>query len=423
MAKKVLILCNDFPPINSIGADRPYSWYKYFKEFDLYPVVITKNWKTDGNNGLPLVDNKSDHEITEYGEVIRSKMQHTPSTKFHEIFGNRFALLRKGLSLVEIMFGYYLSILDRHRSIYFEAKEYLKNNEVEAIITTGEPFILFLHGLQLKRQFGIKWVADYRDGWYFNHIRTLQKDVFNKIIRNWELRIERKVTQHADLIVTVDPEMAERLSELVAKKVEVVYNGFWDFHNIESVKSNENELIINHTGTLTSGQQLELFLDALKELYTDKKIEEGKFCFNLIGLEYFPEQMKRLMPYDDLIGRIVFTTPRLPKEVAINLNSRADYLLNFTDPNLSAIYAKTYDYIATKKPILVVPGDKKLLENLVIENKLGFVLNSKEEIKTFLINPVQWNSGKSKISFFMRKKQAADFTIKIKQLIGFQKVN
>jgi hypothetical protein len=129
------------------------------------------------------------------------------------------------------------------------------------------------------------------------------------------------------------------------------------------------------------------------------------------------------MPYDDLIGRIVFTTPRLPKEVAINLNARADYLLNFTDPNLSAIYAKTYDYIATKKPILVVPGDKKLLENLVIENKLGFVLNSKEEIKTFLINPVQWNSGKSKISFFMRKKQAADFTIKIKQLIGFQKVN
>lgn len=416
MAKKVLILCNDFPPINSIGADRPYSWYKYFKEFDLYPVIITKNWKTDGNNGLPLVHDKTDYQITDHGEVIRSKMRHTPSTKFQEIFGNRFSLLRKGLSFVEITLGYYIFLLDRHRSIYIEAKEYLKNNEVDAVITTGEPFILFLHGLRLKRKFGVKWVSDYRDGWYLNHIRTLQKDIFNKTIRNWELIIEKKITKHADLIVTVDPEMAERLSALLAKKVEVVYNGFWKFHKLEQSKKNECELIINHTGTLTRGQQLELFLDTLMELYTDKKIEAGKFCFNLIGLEYFPDQMKRLVPYNDLMGEIVFTTPRLPKEEAIKLNARADYLLNFTDPNLSAIYAKTYDYIATKKPILVVPGDKKLLENLVIENKLGFVLNSKEEIKTFLTNPLKWNHGNSNVSFFTRKKQSEILCLKIKQI-------
>ena len=417
MAKKVLILCNDFPPINSIGADRPYSWYKYFKEFDLFPVVITKNWKTDGNNGVPLVHDKTDFEKTEYGEVIRSKMRHTPSTKFLEIFGNRFSIIRKGLSFVEITLGYYISLLDRHRSIYIEAKEYLKNNQVDIIITTGEPFILFLHGLKLKRKFGVKWVADYRDGWYLNHIRTLQKDIFNKIIKNWELGIEKKITQHADLITTVDPEMAERLSKLLAKKVEVVYNGFWDFHKLEQSKKNEDELIINHTGTLTPGQQLELFLDVIRELYENKKIEEGKFRFNLVGLEYFPEQMKRLIPYNNLLGKIVFTTPRLPKEEAIKLNAKADYLLNFTDPNLSAIYAKTYDYIATKKPILVVPGDKKLLENLVTENKLGFVLNSKEEIKSFITNPIKWNPSGANISFFTRKEQTKNFSNKLASII------
>lgn len=417
MAKKVLILCNDFPPINSIGADRPYSWYKYFKEFDLYPVVITKNWKTDGNNGLPLVHNKTDFEMTEYGEIIRSKIRHTPSTKFQEFFGNRFSIIRKGLSFVEITLGYYISLLDRHRSIYIEAKEYLKNNQVDIIITTGEPFILFLHGLRLKRRFGVKWVADYRDGWFFNHIRTLQKDFFNKIIRNWELKIEKKVTKRADLIVTVDPEMAERLSVLLTKKVEVVYNGFWDFHKLEQPKKNEYELIINHTGTLTPGQQLELFLDVIQQLYQNKKIEEGKFRFNLVGLEYFPEQMKRLIPYTNLLGKIVFTTPRLPKEEAIKLNTQADYLLNFTDPNLSAIYAKTYDYIATKKPILVVPGDKKLLENLVVENKLGFVLNSKEEIKTFITNPIKWNPSGANVSFFTRKSQTEALVLKIKHIL------
>jgi hypothetical protein len=418
VAKKVLILCNDFPPINSIGADRPYSWYKYFKEFDLEPIVITKNWITDGNNGVPLVHNKKDYEITEYGEVIRSKMRHTPSTKFQEIFDNRFSIVRKGLSFVEITLGYYFSSLDRHRSIYNEANEYLKKNKVDIVITTGEPFILFLYGLRLKRKFGVKWVVDYRDGWYLNHIRTLQKDIFNKIIKNWELRIEKKITQHADLITTVDPEMAERLSKLLIKKVEVVYNGFWDFHKLEFKKLNNDELIINHTGTLTPGQQLELFLDVLKELYADKKIEEGKFYFNLIGLEYFPNQMKRLIPYNDLIGKIIFTTPRLSKEEAIKLNAQADYLLNFTDPNLSAIYAKTYDYIATKKPILVVPGDKKLLENLVIENKLGFVLNSKEEIKSFVTNPIKWNSCGANVSFFTRQNQTELFVSKLNTIVN-----
>jgi glycosyltransferase involved in cell wall biosynthesis len=260
-------------------------------------------------------------------------------------------------------------------------------------------------------------VADYRDGWYFNHIRTLQKDIFNKIIKNWELRIEKKITQHADLITTVDPEMAERLCKLLAKKVEVVYNGFWDFHKLEQSKKNENELIINHTGTLTPGQQLELFLDVIRELYQNKKIEEGKFLFNLVGLEYFPEQMKRLIPYNNLLGKIVFTTPRLPKEEAIKLNAQADYLLNFTDPNLSAIYAKTYDYIASKKPILVVPGDKKLLENLVVENKLGFVFNSKEEIKTFITNPIKWNPSGANVSFFTRKSQTEALVLKIRQIL------
>ena len=44
MNMKALILCNDFPPLNSIGAQRPYSWYKYFKRYGIDVTVITQNW-------------------------------------------------------------------------------------------------------------------------------------------------------------------------------------------------------------------------------------------------------------------------------------------------------------------------------------------------------------------------------------------
>jgi glycosyltransferase involved in cell wall biosynthesis len=410
MTKKILILCNDFPPINSIGADRPYSWYLYFKEFGLYPIVITKNWITDGNDSMPIIGNVTIHEKTEFGEVIRVRNRHIPSTKFSTKFGNRFKIIRKALSFLEITFGYYIPWLDRHKSVYYEAKKYLKKNKVDLILATGEPFILFQYCKKLKNKFGIKWIADYRDGWYLNHIRTHQKDIFNQFIKNWELIIEKKIVKDANLIVTVDPEMASRLSSLLQKKVEVIYNGFWDFHEENHINRKDNKLIINHTGTLTPGQQLELFLDALKELFEENKISKNNFQFNLIGLEYFPNQMKRLLPYKNMINEIVFTTPRLPKLEAIKLNGTANYLLNFTDPSLSAIYAKTFDYIASKKNILVVPGDGKLLENLVLDNNLGFILNSKEEIRSFLLNPTTILLTEKNINQFTRKKQAEEFS-------------
>ena len=69
------------------------------------------------------------------------------------------------------------------------------------------------------------------------------------------------------------------------------------------------------------------------------------------------------------------------------MNLKADYLINFTDENYTAIYAKTYNYIACGKPILVIPGDNGLLDNIVSKHSLGRILNTSKEIEDFIINP------------------------------------
>ena len=53
--KKVLILAYDFPPYVSVGGLRPYSWYKYFKEFGLYPVIVTRQWDNQYGNHLDYI--------------------------------------------------------------------------------------------------------------------------------------------------------------------------------------------------------------------------------------------------------------------------------------------------------------------------------------------------------------------------------
>ena len=54
---KALILCNDFPPINSIGSERPYSWFLYFKVNGIDPIVVTKNWINEANSPEEKVSN------------------------------------------------------------------------------------------------------------------------------------------------------------------------------------------------------------------------------------------------------------------------------------------------------------------------------------------------------------------------------
>jgi hypothetical protein len=408
--KKILILCNDFPPINSIGAERPFSWYLYFKEFGLDPIVITKNWTTNGNNPFNQVGKNRLVEKTNEGVIIRSKSHLPPSHYFFRLFGNRLSFFRKGLTFIEKILAFQFSFLDQHISIYNEARLYIKANKIDLIITTGEPFLLFKYGYLLKKEFNIKWIADYRDGWSLNHVRSVKKDILNSFIWRNELKFEKKYIKTVDLITTVDPDLARKIGHLTHKKVEVVYNGFWEYYESKPLPRDKPKVVFNHTGTLTIGQQIEFLLDILVDLKKDNLITENDFQLNLIGLEYFPDQMARLLPYQELIGGFINTTPRLSKKEAVEMNLAADFLLVFTDKNVTGIYAKTYDYIACQKPILVLPGDGKLLDKLILSKKIGHIINSKNQLRNFILNPMTLGGSFKKDDFFTRKIQAKRFT-------------
>ena len=89
-----------------------------------------------------------------------------------------------------------------------------------------------------------------------------------------------------------------------------------------TAKQTQNKLILNHTGTLTNGQRIEVLLDVLVYLKGIDKISEHSIELNLVGLEYFPDQMERIKKYKDKLKGILVTTPRLKKEEANKMNLR-----------------------------------------------------------------------------------------------------
>ncbi len=73
---RVLILAYDFPPLVRVGGFRPYSWFRYFHEFGIEPVVITRQWENRyGDDRDYVAPSASDDVIVEqdgHGTIVRT---------------------------------------------------------------------------------------------------------------------------------------------------------------------------------------------------------------------------------------------------------------------------------------------------------------------------------------------------------------
>ena len=81
---------------------------------------------------------------------------------------------------------------------------------MDAIIATGDPFVLFSYAAKLSKEFGIPWLADYRDPW--SHDQRFFK---NMPIRSWNSFLEKKIVSSASHISTVSPDHVLQQGRLI----------------------------------------------------------------------------------------------------------------------------------------------------------------------------------------------------------------
>ena len=424
MPKKVLILCHDFPPHNSVAAQRPYSWYRYFKSFGYSTTVITKTWKPNASNPVEALraeyNGESSIETTGFGKIIRvSSNQILPEKMLLKYGDKKFSLLRKLFTFIYKALSFFIPFFDRNQTIYTAAVKECFNENFDFVISTGEPFILFVFANKLRKKFGIKWIGDYRDMWKNNHNARFRNDLLSRLLNWWEWQIEKRVVPHATFVTTTEPMNAQTLKKRIPNQIEIIYNGFEDFYQSYTENQKSTQLILTHTGTIIPGQEFEFLLQAISELNTDKKITPADLQIRFIGIEFYGDQMQRLFSYDKTLAPYFFTTPRLSRTQALEWNSKSDFLISLTDPGYKTISVKTYDYLSVKKPILVIPDDRGLLSEIVEQTQSGFSFDSVEKLKTFLLEKIELKKNNQplttlsfnaeKISFYRRENQAKIF--------------
>lgn len=421
--KKVLILAYDFPPFNSIGAQRPASWLKYFPSYGIDVTIVTRHWDNNVKSPIDYIRNSTETDIkteivSKYSRIIRAPFKPNFRDKYILKYGlQKHSIIRKILSFILSVFKFIFPSIDPGSySIYKAASSYIKVNHVDLIIATAEPFVLFKYADMLSSTSGIPWVADYRDCWNEGP-QDKPKDFLNRFLRSILVRIEKKLIQSALLITTPSPSYQIALKKLhSSKKIEVVYNGH-DINETELIESSETRsknFEIAYAGIIYPHQQLEVFLEGVK-LFTEKNSNiEMKLWF--YGLNFYPEMVKRLNSYDKSLLSIINTTDRIPYENVIKKMRQAQILLLLSDEGANWLNAKVFDYLAISKPILLVKNDKGILEKILDDSGIGYKASSEEDVKNILqnlyndyfLNNIKFRKPLNS-DFYSRKTQAGTF--------------
>ena len=347
--KSVLILAYDFPPFLSVGSLRPYSWYRYLKEYGIEPIVVTRQWSNDYGNELDYVaPSKSKNIIvdkTEFGTIIQAPFRPNYSNRLLLKYGeSRYKFIRKLISgfFHFVQFSFFVG---SKSCIYFSARDYLKNHKVDAIIVTGEPFVLFKYASKLSELYNIPWIADYRDTWSQSLFRS--RNIF---LLKWNQYFEKKYLKNSACITTVSDFTKCQIEKLIQKKyISVLINGYNSdiVINTKIDQQDRSKFNLAFIGNIANYYPISVFFDTLFKFIIDHP--DYEININFYGINR-PEIIKNeMLKYPVLVNKISIY-PKLSNEKLLNHLINNHCLLLFNDYFVSG--TKIYDYLAVKRKIL-----------------------------------------------------------------------
>jgi glycosyltransferase involved in cell wall biosynthesis len=414
---RILIICNDYPPLNTVAAERPLGWVNHLPHHGIQLTVVTKAWKgpeTDPRHWSYGQAKQQTQEVSPTVSIIRVPNKMNPTDWMIRTWGwNKWGSLRKVFTFLWNIGSFFSDRFDRHAHLYAAAKNQLKSQPVDLILATANPWQNFRHAARLSKDFGIPWVADYRDGWYLSQETIRRKGVVHRLVRAIEWNREKKFVGTSVALTTASPALTDFYSFLLEKPAYTVYNGYRDLpENMPDVHG-PAKLLLVHNGTLKPTQDIEFLLDALDLLWQNGSIAPGDVELRMVGLEHFPDQAHRVTSYKPHLAPFVTLTPRLPRHESMAQIQSADALIALSDPYFQAIYTKVIEYIAVQKPIWVMPDDRGLMRNLVADLGQGAAFKQVKDLAQALLKAIQSpESLRSKTyneeaaRFFSRQHQA-----------------
>lgn len=378
--KKVLIITYYWPPMGGGGVQRWLKTTKYLRDYGWEPIIFTTE-----NGEATVVDEGMLNEIPEGIETLR-----VPIWEPFDLY-KKFTGKKKDQKLSQGMdqesegnsLLHNLSIWVRGNLFIPDARKfwikpaskylinYLKNNQVDAIISTGPPHTTHMIALNVVKKTNVPWLSDFRDPW--SNI-----DFYHKLkLTNWadkkHKRFENEVLTKSDQVITVSWSWAEDFQRISDRMPVVITNGYdpADFKKAGKLAL-DKKFTITHAGSLNEDRNPHSLWKVLKELCSDKEFSDD-LEIKFIG-QVSPVAIAELTEYG--LKNNLNQIDNLPHhEVMDHLIKSQVLLLPLNDtPNIDGVVpGKLYEYIGAQRPIVCIGKPTGDAATIINETNAGKV--------------------------------------------------
>ena len=377
---KVLIITYYWVPSGGSGVQRWLKFVKYFRDFGIEPVVFTVE-----NPNYPIIDESLQKDVPKGIEILRSPIWE-PNNILSKV---KKSSTKTSAGFLESNPKGVQKILQYIRANYFipdarkfwidpsakKIESYLKNNKVDAIITTGPPHSVHLIGLQLKKRLNVKWIADFRDPWteidYFHQLPLTKKS------KAKHSALEKEVLKAAD-ITSVVGETMKRSFQKYTQKIKVVTNGY-DFEEDKSKGLLDSKFSITHIGLMNSDRNPKTLWKVLKELICENKQFAEDLEIKLIG-KIAKEVNEELKSYN---FKNITKIDYVPHSEIVKYQKSTQVLLLAVNKVPSAkgiITGKIFEYLQANRPILAIGPEDGDLAEILRKTNSGVVVDFDDEV-------------------------------------------
>ncbi len=416
-SRRVLILSYYFAPTPSAGAVRMGGLVKYLPSEGWHTTVLTP-----GHPGRP----PATPDIVETGDAdmavsIKSALGLDSGAALKDLVGGGATAPGSGLRLkarvIDTLKGL-VAFPDTNRGwisiATAAAREVIAEQAFDLVLTTSPPPSAHVAGRRIKVAGGLPWIADLRDLWSDDRYSTAP---------GWRRTIDRRLEQRtlgkADALVTVSEPLAEELRRLhPGVPTHTVLYGF-DPDLVNPGEPLPDVFTITHTGTYHQGRRdPSLLFEAAGNLIRQGRLPRGRFRIRLF-VKHEPWLLAMAERYG--VADLLDLVPWGSFEDAIRAQRRSHVLLllHWGGPREAGVVtAKVFEYLAARRPILVLGGGPGALHDLLDDTGGGLQITSVDRLEDQLLSwwgefertgAIAWRGNSERIESYSHVRMAREF--------------
>lgn len=390
--KKLLIITYYFPPAGGPGVQRWLKFVKYLPEFGIQPIVYVPE-----NPTYPIVDEGLISEVSDQVILLKNKIWEPyqlasvfskkktkkissgilPNQKKQTFLDKAFLWIRGNLFIPDARVFWVKPSVS-----YLE--KYIKENNIDTIITSGPPHSLHLIGLELKQQLNVRWFADFRDPWTtIGYHKALRLSGY---AAKKHKKLEHTVLNTADTIIVTSKTTKTEFQAITTKPISVITNGY-DIENVEK-QILDSKFTLAHIGSFLSDRNPKFLWECLVELLAEIPGFKSNLEIKLIGA-VSQEVLDSISEFN--LNEYLNVPGYVSHYEAISHQKKSQVLLLIeinSEDTKSIIPGKLFEYMVSERPIIAIGPKGSDFADIIKETNTGvfFDYSEKQELKSVILD-------------------------------------